>query len=106
MERSFTAREKALLTVLAILAVACVYFLLVLQPALNSISSADERVATIESEIATQQAMAAKKASMEAEIAAAKSAGKVEKLLPASDNSKAALRELDSMLAQTKSYDI
>ena len=47
MERSFTAREKALLTVLAILAVACVYFLLVLQPALNSISSADERVATI-----------------------------------------------------------
>ena len=106
MERSFTVREKVLLAVLAILAVACVYFLLVLQPALNSISSADERVATIESEIATQHAMAAKKASMEAEIAAAKSAGKVEKLLPAYDNSKAALRELDSMLAQTKSYDI
>ena len=49
MNRSFTTREKLLLAVLAALVVACVYFLLVLQPALSSVATADERVSTIQS---------------------------------------------------------
>lgn len=106
MNRSFTTREKLLLAVLAALVVACVYFLLVLQPALSSVATADERVSTIQSEIAVQEAMASQKAAMEAEIAAAKAAGKQESILPAFDNSKAEVRELDSMLSQAKSYDI
>lgn len=106
MNRTFTAREKILLVALAVLVVACVYFLLVLQPALNSVATADERVSTIESEIAVQETMASKKLAMEAEIAAAKAAGKQERILPAYDNSKAEVRELDSILSQAKSYDI
>lgn len=106
MNRSFTTREKILLVALAVLVVVCVYFLLVLQPAMSSISTADERVSTIESEITVQQTMASKKAAMEDEIAAAKAAGKQEKELPAYDNSKNELRELDSILSQARSYDI
>lgn len=106
MNRSFTTREKLLLAALAVLVVACVYFLLVLQPALSSVATADERVSTIQSEIAVQESMASQKAAMEAEIAAARAAGKQEKILPAYDNSKAEVKELDSILSQAKSYDI
>lgn len=106
MGRSFTKREKVLLIILAVLLVGCFYYLFVLQPALNTISSAESRYTALQDEILIQQTVALKKAELQQQIAEAEAAGVNQKTLPAYDNTKNELAALNGILAEANSYSI
>ena len=106
MNRAFTTREKVLLAILAVLLVACFYWLVLLQPALNALSTVDSRVAALQDEIMIQQVVAANKAQLEQQIAEAEASGAAQKTLPAYDNTKNEIDALDAILAEARTYSI
>ena len=95
MNRSFTTREKALMLILAVLLLGCCYYLLVLKPSLDSIAASEAKLSELDSEITIQQAVSAKKTQLEQQIAEAEASGTPQKTLPAYDNTKNEINELN-----------
>lgn len=106
MNRSFTTREKALMLILAVLLLGCCYYLLVLKPSLDSIAASEAKLSELDSEITIQQAVSAKKTQLEQQIAEAEASGTPQKTLPAYDNTKNEINELNAILADAASYNI
>ena len=106
MNRSFTTREKALMLILAVLLLGCCYYLLVLKPSLDSIAASEAKLSELDSEITIQQAVSAKKTQLEQQIAEAEASGTPQKTLPAYDNTKNEINELNAILADATSYNI
>ena len=64
------------------------------------------KLSELDSEITIQQAVSAKKTQLEQQIAEAEASGTPQKTLPAYDNTKNEINELNAILADATSYNI
>ena len=106
MNRAFTNREKALMVVLAVVLLACVYYLFVFTPSQEVISNAKSQVAQLETEVTLQQTMAAQKSTMADELAERKASGAKPKKTAQYDSSDAFMKELNGILAGAQTYTL
>lgn len=97
MNRSFTTREKVLLTVLAFLIIAVGYFKLILTPINDSIARNQAMTASEQDEITVDTVLLARRNAMQKELEEIRAAGE-EKPLPAYDNSERLLLSLNAVL--------
>lgn len=106
MDRAFTTREKILMLVLAIVIVACAYYLLVFAPSKSAIDSSASQVSQLESELAIDQAMALQVSNMKDELAEKSAAGAAAKRTLDFDSTPTIMRELNNILVGTKTYSL
>lgn len=106
MDRAFTTREKILMLVLAVVLLACAYYLLVFAPSQSAIESSKTQVSQLESELTINQAMALKTDSMRDELEEKRAAGMRAKKTLNYDSTPAIMKELNGILAGTKTYSL
>ena len=106
MDRNFTNREKALMLVLAVIILACAYYLLVFSPSKDAIDSSQTQVSQLQSELLVDQAMAQKVQTMQAELDQKKENGEQVKTTLEYDSAPVIMRELNNIMAGTKTYSL
>ena len=106
MDRAFTTREKILMLVLAVVLLACAYYLLVFAPSQSAIENSKTQVSQLESELTINQAMALKTDSMRDELEEKRAAGTRAKKTLDYDSTPAIMKELNGILAGTKTYSL
>lgn len=106
MDRAFTTREKILMLVFAVVLLGCAYYLLVFSPSQAAIESAQTQTSQLESELAIDQAMAAQVSNMRDELAEKRAAGTRAKKTLDYDSTPAIMKELNGILASTKTYSL
>lgn len=104
MDRAFTTREKILMLVLAVVLLACTYYLLVFAPSQSAIESSKTQVSQLESELMIDQTMAQQVNVMRDELDEKHAAGTRAKKTLDFDGSPAIMKELNRILAGTKTY--
>lgn len=105
LNRSFSTRETVLILVLAVLLVAASYYFLVVKNVADTMASNKQELASIETNIGVQEAVAVARARMEDELA---QLGDNENLpeVATYDNIRNELNELNAMLGGTATYNL
>ncbi len=106
MDRAFTTREKVLMVILALIILASAYYLLVFAPSKDAIVSSQSQVSQLESELTIQQAKAIQVSNMQNELDQKKSSGEQAKETLSYDASPVIMRELNNIMAGTKTYTL
>lgn len=105
LNRSFSTREKALILVLVVLLVAACYYFLVVKNVADTMAANEQQLADIQLEVDQQEALAAVRNRMEAELA---ELGE-QRALPevaVYDNIRSELDELNGLMAHATTYDL
>lgn len=104
MKRSFTKREKALLIMLAVVVIAVVYYIFVLEPVCSGVARANAELALVREQVAAQAKVFADKRDMLDEIDREESAGFSQ---PAQyDNQSEVIKLLDDVLSGVEDYTL
>ena len=103
---TFTKREKALLLVLALVVVVIVWFVFVYQSTANRVTELDSEIATVNSEITTSEARVAQLNQMRTTIDQRKAAGVQPTVMPAYDNMRSLMVELNKIMSAADTYTL
>ena len=103
---TFTKREKALLLVLALVVVAIVWFVFVYQNTTNRLIAIEGELATNQSLVTTAETQVAQQAQMESSIEQHKANGDKPTLMPAYNNLKSLMNELNTIMAAAETYSL
>ncbi len=106
MDRAFTAREKALMVILALIIIGAVYYLFVYAPSSAAVESAKSQLTQVESDLTVQQALAMQRESMEEQLQELKSDGASAQTTPKYDNNAQAVVEINKALSGAKSFTL
>ncbi len=106
MGYTFSRREKALLVVLALLAVAGIWYQFVFVGTQDTISRLNAQIADVQDQKATDAARVMQTKRMSEEIERCKAAGIAPAEIPAYDNVQALMARLNGTLAPTTGYNL
>ncbi len=104
MNRPFSAREKALLIILALLLMACVYYILVEKPVSDTLLTASQRQSAAESELAIVSAQLENMHRMQAALDTLDQSAQAD--VPDYDNAKNVVNLLNKAMAMTDVYTL
>lgn len=103
---AFSTREKILLVALAVILVAIAWFVLIYQGTTNEITRLEGEIASTQSTITVEEARLKAMNSMQKEIDAAKAAGAAPVPVPAYDNLRPLMAELNTIMGMTNTYTL
>lgn len=106
MDRAFTAREKTLMIILALIIIGAVYYLFVYAPSSAAVESAQTQISQVESDLTVQQALATQRQSMEEQLKEIKSNGTAAQTTPKYDNNAKAVAEINKALSGAKTFNL
>lgn len=106
MDRAFTAREKVLMIILALIIIGAVYYLFVYAPSSAAVESAQSQLTQVDSELTVQQALATQRESMEEQLEELKSDGASAQTTPKYDNNAKAVAEINKALSGAKTFTL
>lgn len=106
MGYSFSRREKVLLVVLAVLAIAGLWYQFVFVSTQDTISRLNSQIASVQDQKATDAAKVGQTARMREEIERCKAAGIAPAEIPSYDNVQALMARLNGTLASTTGYNL
>lgn len=104
MKRQFSNREKVLLVILALLLVACVYYILVEKPVSDTLLDASQRQSAAESELAIASAQLEKMHQMQSALASLDQTAQAD--VPDYDNAKNVVNLLNQAMTLTDAYTL
>ena len=104
--RPFTKREKAYLTILAVLLLVAAYIYLVYLPVERRTEAAARRIEQAGTALTAEQAVGQQRIRMSDALDALKAEGAALDAMPTFDNGEALVAELDGILAATVRYDL
>jgi len=104
MKRQFSNREKVLLVILALLLVACVYYILVEKPVSETLLDASQRQSAAESELTIASAQLEKMHQMQAALATLDPSAQAD--VPDYDNAKNVVNLLNKAMTMTDEYTL
>ena len=103
---TFSKREKALLLGLAIVLVAIAWYVLVYQRTTDEINRAQSQISVIQTQVAQESARVAQMNQMKSEIEESKAAGVTPVPIPAYDNLRPLMDELNDILRMADTYSL
>ena len=103
---TFSKREKALLLGLAFVLVAIAWYMLVFQRATDEINRAQSQISVIQTQIAQESARVTQMNQMKREIEESKAAGVTPVAIPAYDNLRPLMDELNDILRMADTYSL
>jgi len=106
MTKSFNAREKTLLVVLAVLLLAALYYFAVFQPTQNTISAAQLELDELETLLIEEEADAAQLQKMQEALLEISGTPVAETITPSYDNFQNLLAQLNSALSGANDYKL
>lgn len=104
MRRQFSLRERVLMVILALLLVACVYYILVEKPVQDTLLDASQRQSEAESQLTIASAQLEKMHQMQAALEQLEQSAQAD--VPDYDNAKHVMELLNKAMALTDNYDL